>query len=295
VLLAATAGSEANAPVMVAAALERRYDAKVAAIQVMDLSNAALPTPLAGMFSFARDLIGDAPYAEDARARRSQFSDLLGQPNEWPVHIAVGLPAQEILRAAEREGAALIVMGIRRHGFADRVFRDETTLTVARRARAPVLAVVPELAALPHTAVVGVDFGPASARAARAALDLLAPPTEGAVASLLLAYVDSGPEDEATDATAGDAVIRRLGVAGAFEALVRELDAPRAVTVETAILRGAVGAQLLEFSVKRGAQLVAVGSQRHERFDQWLLGSVTTDVVRDGRCSVLVIPPSRPG
>jgi len=60
------------------------------------------------MFTLARDMIGDAPYAEDARARRRQFSELLGRPNEWPVHIGLGTPAKEILRCAERHGAALI-------------------------------------------------------------------------------------------------------------------------------------------------------------------------------------------
>jgi len=295
VLVAVKEGPELAAPVRVAAALARRYGAAVEAIQVIDISNAAFPTPLPSMFTLARDLLGDAPYAEDARARRRQFTDLLGEPNEWPVHIALGTPAQEILRYAERQGVALIVMGLRRHGFADRVFRDETTLTVARRARATVMGVVPELQGLPRRAVVGVDFGPASIRAARAALDVLAQPTDGEVASLLLAYVDPLPVDPVREETAGEVVVRQLGVAAAFEQLVRDLNAPPSVTVESAVLRGAPGAQLLELAVARSADLIAVGSQRHERLDRWILGSVTTEIVRDGRCSVLVIPPRRSG
>lgn len=295
VLVATRDGPDAVAPVIVAAALGRRYGATVEAIQVIDISNAAIPAPLPSLFTLARDLIGDQPYAADALARRRQLSEILGEPNEWPVHIALGTPAQEILRHAERQGVALIVMGLRRHGLADRVFRDETTLVVAQRAHAVVLAVVPALRGLPRCAIVGVDFGPASIRAARAALDVLLQPTDGAVASLVLAYVDSRADESARDETAGDAVVRRLGVAAAFEQLVRELDAPRAVRVESAVLRGSAAAQLLELATKRSAELIAVGSQRHERLDRWILGSVTTDIVRDGRCSVLVIPPRRAG
>lgn len=292
-LVAAKEGPELAAPVIVAGALERRYGATVEAIQVIDLSNAPLPTPLPSMFTFARDLIGDQPYAEDARARRREFSELLGKPNEWPVHVALGTPAQEILRFAERQGVALIVMGIQRHGLAHRVFRDETTLMVARRARASVLALMPELRGLPRTAVVGVDFGPASVRAARAALDVLDRPDPGETASLLLVYVDPRPDEATRDETAGEALIRRLGIAAAFDQLVRELHVPSTVSVESAVLHGPAGEQLLGFAASRAADLIAVGSQRHERLDRWILGSVTTEIVRDGRCSVLVIPPRR--
>jgi nucleotide-binding universal stress UspA family protein len=293
VLVAAKEGPASAASVLVAAALGRRYGAAVEAIQVLDITNAALPAPLPGIFTLARTLIGDEPYAADALARRHEFTALLGEPNEWPVHIALGTPAQEILRYAERQGIALIVMGLRRHSLADRVFRDETTLTVARRARAMVLAVVPELRGLPRTAVVGVDFGPASVRAARAALDVLAQPAEGASASLILAHVDPHPADPPREGTAGGELVRRLGVAAAFEQLVRELNAPSTVKVESTVLRGAAAQRLVEFAAERSAELIAVGSQRHERLDRWILGSVTTEIVRDGRCSVLVIPPRR--
>src|SRR5687768_1073332 len=237
IVVAVDGGAEGAGPVLVAEALERRFGAAVSAVQVMDLSNVPLPTPLPSVFTLARDLVGDAPYADDARARRRQFSDWIGMPNDWPVHISLGTPASEILRYADREQARLIVMGLRRHGIVDRALRDETTLTVARRARGAVMGVVPTLVGLPHSAVVGVDFGPASIRVARAALDVLAPPTSAGPVSLRLVYVDragSGVRDK----TAGEAVIERLGVAAAFEQLVAELNAPSGVTVEYAVRRG---------------------------------------------------------
>jgi universal stress protein E len=279
-------------PVRVASALESRYGSRVSAVQVLDVSDLPLPTPLPAAFTFARGLIGDGPYAEDARARRRQFSDWLGRPNEWPVHISVGAAAYEILRYAESQGAALIVMGLRHHGVVDRILRDETTLTVARLAHGAVLGVTPGLIGLPHRAIVGVDFGPASIRAARAALDILGhrPSAEGTM--LRLVYVDrSGVEGRHED-TAGEALIKRLGVDSAFEQLVRELAAPPGVHIECVTRHGPPAAELLACADESRADVIAIGSLRHERLERWILGSVTTEVVRDGRCSVLVIPPA---
>ena len=289
-LVAVTGGVGTAGSVAVASALEDRYAPDVSAIQVIDISDAPLLAPLPSMFTLARDMIGDAPYAEDARARRQQFSELLGKPNEWPVHIGLGSPAHEILACAEGHGAALIVVGLRRHRAPCRVLHDETTLTVARRAHGAVLAVVPELRGLPRTAVVGVDFGPASLRAARAALDVLARPTPDAPSMLRLVYVDANVFSGTREATAGEALIHQLGVKAAFELLIAELDPPAEVAVDWTATEGPAGSALLTFAAESRAELIAVGSLRHERLERWILGSVTTEIIRDGRCSVLVIP-----
>jgi nucleotide-binding universal stress UspA family protein len=290
IVVAVDGGAEGVAPVLVAEALQRRFAASVSAVQVMDMSAAPLPAPLPSLFTLARDLIGDAPYADDVRARRRQFSDWIGTANDWPVHVALGTPASEILRYAEREQAALIVVGLRRHGIADRVLRDETTLMVARRARGVVMGVVPSLLGLPRLAVVAVDFGPASIRAARAALDVLAPPTPAQPSSLRLVYVDRAGSG-VRERSEGEAVVEQLGVAAAFEQLAAELTVPPGVTVESVVRRGTPAEELLSYVEAVNADLLAVGSLRHERVERWLLGSVTTEVIRDGRCSVLVIPP----
>ena len=293
VLVAVTGGSDADGAIAIAHAIERRYGSGVLAIQVMDTSVVALPAPLPSAFTMARGLIGDAPYAGDELARQRQFAAITGEPNEWPVHVSVGTPSEEILRYARIEGVALITMGLRRHGVAYRVLDDETTLTVARHARATVLGVVPDLRGLPRRAVVGVDFGPASVHAARAALDLLARPVSHEGAALRLVYVDRRAGNDAEPETAGSALIARLGVHAAFEQLVRELDAPANVRVDCITLHGSPAQELLAFATETESDLIAVGSLRHERVERWILGSVTTDVIRDGRCSVLVIPPYR--
>ena len=222
-----------------------RYGSPVSAIQVLDTSQ--IPAPLPYAFGVARDLIGDAPYAADVRERRRQFAHWLGKEVDWPVHVDVGTPASEILKYAKDHGAGLIVLGLRRHGVVDRVLRDETTLNVARHARAMVLGVVPTLGALPRRAVVGVDFGPASIRAARAALDVLA--TDGGLAEspvLHLVYVDRNGDTR--ESNGGQGVIARFGVTAAFEELIRELQAHVRVRIEWAIRRGATFEELLAYA-----------------------------------------------
>ena len=291
-IVVAVSGDDAAAsPVRIAAALQRRFGSRVSAIQVLDTSDLPLLTPLPAAFTFARELIGDAPYANDARARRRQFSDWLGAVNDWPVHISVGAAAYEIERYAEREGAALIVLGLRRHGVVDRMLRDETTLTVARRARGAVLGIAPSLWRLPHRAIVGVDFGPASIRAARAALAVLATPTASDPSILRLVYVNRSGVEGAHQDTAGEQLIKHLGVDAAFDQLVRDLMVPPGVHVDCVTRQGPIAEELLACADQTRADLIAVGSMRHERIERWILGSVTTEIVRDGRCSVLVIPP----
>ena len=186
-------------------------------------------------------------------------------------------------------------MGLHHHGIVDRVLRDETTLTVTRRAHRAVLGVTPTLRALPRRAIVGVDFGPASLRAAQAALDVLAPATATDGATLRLVYVNSSGVDGGREDTAGEALIRRLGVEASFEQLVQELAPPPGVHVVCVTRHGAPASELLTCADENRADLIAVGSLRHERLEPWILGSVTTEIIRDGRCSVLVIPPSPGG
>lgn len=48
---------------------------------------------------------------------------------------------------------------------------------------------------------------------------------------------------------------------------------------------------LLKYADDAGAEMVALGSRRHERVERWLLGSVTTDVARDRAYQLLVARP----
>jgi nucleotide-binding universal stress UspA family protein len=205
----------------------------------------------------------------------------------WPHETAVGAPAAEIVRLAEAHGSDLIVLGLRAHAFLDRMFRDETALSVMRHASVPVLAVTPLTDRLPRRIAVAIDFSRASIAAARAALTLL--DDDG---SLMLVYVEPPAEPRAPEAE-GYTTIYAQGLAAAFTRLRQELSSRTKARIETVVLHGAVATELLSFAKRAEVDLIAVGSQRHSIARRAVVGSVTTALARAASCSLFVIPPGR--
>ena len=292
-LVAIDGGPASLAASRVAAAIADARGAVPHAVRAYDTTPVAIPAPASALIAAADALIGPEVHAPAVREVRAEVAGLVGRPVDWPVHVALGTPAGVIVRTAAETGAALVVMGIRRHGVLDRLAHDETTLNVMRGAACPVLGVTPALTVLPRRAVVGVDFGPASVRAARAALDLL-----DADGTLVLAYVEPlAAEDDVPGESGGD-VVYALGVEAAFDRLAADLVAAAPVTVRRvrvpAVPGRHVAEELLAVADAERADLIAVGSRRHDWLDRALLGSVTTDLARDGRHALLVVPPPPP-
>jgi nucleotide-binding universal stress UspA family protein len=292
VLLATDGSAEARAAARVVAALASEREAVPHVVRVLDVSAYPVPTPLPSVIAAADALVGRALREADADALRAELGRELGAKVDWPAYLGLGSPAGVVVHEAEHIGAELIVMGIRRHDFVERVLRDETTLTVMRRAHCPVLGVAPTLAGLPRRALVGIDFGRAGVRAARTALALLHP-----AGTMVLAYVQPPhpPHEFRREDAEGAEIVRTLGIDAAFRRLATELAAEAGVSVEPAVVDcrpgvGTVG-ELLALGDRVAADLLAVGSQRHRRIDRLLLGSVTTELARDGRHSLLVVPP----
>lgn len=209
-----------------------------------------------------------------------------GGAEHWPLVVVAGTPSEVITATAREIGATMIVMGLHAHGMLQRTLAGETALQVMRHADVPVLATTPWLQGVPRRIVVGVDFGSAGLRAARAALALLA---DGG--TLDLAFVDRPPYAPSDDGE-GDEVIHRKGVAAAFTYLREQLAAPMDVCVTTTVLDGAPSDALRQLATMTNADVIAVGSRRHGFMDRMLLGSVTADLVHDGRRSLLVVPPA---
>jgi nucleotide-binding universal stress UspA family protein len=223
--------------------------------------------------------------AEQEIAR--QLASCSSGAENWTRETVVGSPADEIARIAQARNADLIVMGLRPHAFLDRVFRDETALTVMRRAGVPVLAVTPLLRQLPRRIVVGIDFSRASISAAHAAMGLLDDGGE-----LLLAYVEP-PADPHPEASKSYRVMYTEGLLAALARLRTELVSRTDVTIETVVLRGAPSATLLSLAARTDADVIAVGSQRHSIARRAFVGGVTTTLARAASRSLLVIPPDR--
>jgi nucleotide-binding universal stress UspA family protein len=282
VLLATDASPAAVAAPRVAAALASRW-------RVTPNVCTVVPPPPVAIDPAGAAIVYSPALAEELRREVArQLESSAPAAVRWPREVGVGAPAAEIVRIAAARGSDLIVLGLRPHAFLDRVFRDETALTVMRQATVPVLAVTPFMKPVARRIAVAIDFSRASIAAARAALALL---DDGG--SLMLAYVEPPSEPRPADAE-GFTAIYAQGVAAAFTRLRQELTARANVRIESVVLHGGgVAPALLSFARRAEIDLLAVGSQRHSIARRAVVGSVTTALARAATCSLLVIPPGR--
>lgn len=286
VLIATDGSAGAVSAIHVALALATRHQAIIHVVSVVDTRPAPIPPPLDLALAMSDAVGGSAVHAQQMQDVRASLSQETGREIGWPVRITMGTPASAIVREAQRISAALIIVGLRRHGPVDRAIHDETALEVMRSATCPVLGVVPGTTELPVRVLAAVDFSETSLVAARTACALV-----GKGASVMLAYVTPLTAFFADD---GELVIHNLGVQAAFAKTRQEL-ARHDTTLDQVVLHhehsGTPAEMLLEYADGANSDLIATGSARHGRIDRWIMGSVSTDLVRDGRHSVLVVPP----
>lgn len=281
VLLATDASPAALAATRVAAALATRWSVTPHVCTVV-------PPPPMAFDPVGANIVYSPGLEQEMREEvERQVGAAAGGSLGWPRVTAVGSPAAEIVRLAEAHGSDLIVLGLRAHAFLDRVFRDETALSVMRHATVPVMAVTPLTQRLPRRIAVAIDFSRASIAAARAALSLL--DDDG---SAMLVYVEPPAEPRAPEAE-GYTTIYAQGLAAAFTRLRQELACRTKARIETVVLHGAVAPELLSFAKRAEIDLIAVGSQRHSIARRAVVGSVTTALTRAASCSLFVIPPGR--
>ena len=289
VVLFATDGSEATSGALqVALALASEHQAVVHVVHVVDTRSAPIPPPLDLMIAMGDAVGGSAVHEEQKRELRAALSSTAGREIDWPLEILIGNPANTIVHEAHRLGAALIVVGIRRHGTVDRALNDETAHKVMERADCPVLGILAGTTTLPSRILVALDFSATSLLAAHAARAVA-----GHGAQIALAYVApmsvTVPDD-------GERLLHTLGLEAAFARTIADL-ADDAIHVDHVVLHREQprdpAAIVLEYAASVGSDLIAAGSARHGRLDRLLLGSVSTAIVHDGRWSVLIVPPPR--
>lgn len=220
--------------------------------------------------------------------KNSELSVIMNalEPEEgWSHEVLVGRPARALAELAESRCAELLVLGRHQHGVLEQILGGETTLQAMRLSCVPVLAVGTKMRS-PKTALAAIDFSPGSIAAAKEALALL-----GSSGTLYLAYVEppaellpegfSLPSD---DRFPGDIVVW-------FRRLIEQLGEHSGVLIETSVLTGRPVPCILEFAERVGADIIAAGSHGHSRLERFLLGSVSTGLVRNAQCAVLVAPP----
>lgn len=201
----------------------------------------------------------------------------------WDVDVTVGDPAECIAQKADQLQAGLIVVGLGRHRFIDRLLGGETALRLIRRARVPVLAVASELETLPRTAVVAMDFSQASLASARVAARIV-----GEGGRVYLVHVippNSAPSPDRSWTVLHEArVIQRLG------RLAKQLRDESEAGVETRVLRGTPARRVPDFAREMGVDMIAVGPHGHDFFARLVVGDVSGRMVRTSGCSVLAFP-----
>lgn len=287
VVLLATDGTRGSAGALhIALALEAEHAAVVHVVHVVDTRSIPLPPPLGSLVAIGNELGGPAIHEEQIRELRAALSLTAGHPIEWPTAFLIGVPASAIVAEAQRLGAALIVVGLNHHGSVARAVSGETAHKVMQRADCPVLGIVPSATRLPTRALVAVDFSRTSLLASQAARAVV-----GRDAKLALAYVAPSAPGMPDD---GELILHKLGLETAFARTVHAL-AGR-VHLDHVVLHREPPRDpaeiILEYADSTESDLIAAGSARHGRLDRWMLGSVSTGLVHDGRRSVLIVPPA---
>ena len=286
VLLATDGSPASDGATRVAWELARAHGAVVELLHVVDTRPAPIPPPLDIVLALTDEEVRARTYDDQLKALRWRASHIVDEPVDWEARILLGTPARTIAREAEAIDAALIVMGLRRYGPHDRVGRDETTLATIRTATRAVLAVAPDAECLPSRVMSAMDFSPASVAAASLACAVMRDHGR-----LTLAYVP--PADGYRPGDDAD-IIHQMGLAAAFEHTCRPLRSGRC-RVDHIVLhhevRQSIASLLAAHAVSIHAEMIAVGSVSHGRMERWLLGSVSQDLVRDGRHTLLVVPP----
>jgi nucleotide-binding universal stress UspA family protein len=208
-------------------------------------------------------------------------------PDEVTIQVDDGPPDQAIVKAADRLGADLVVVGSTGAKGLRRLLLGSVAAGVVRHGHTSVL--VARAAPEDGPVLLAVDFSPASDAAAALAADevrrrkarlcvmhgveVLNPELALAEPGMVPSALMTIPTDEMSESA-------RKRLAG----ILAEL----AVDGEVEVVLGPAADSIVRVANERRAELVVVGNSGRTGLDRLLLGSVAAAVVRDAPCSVLV-------
>jgi nucleotide-binding universal stress UspA family protein len=285
ILLATDGAGKSGAALIAARLLARRLDVPLEVVSVLE-PQLAYGAALGGTPVYL-------PEVDDSRRERRQAAvlDFVARFSEGddppPVHIRFGAIADEIAEVARERQATLVVLGAAPHRRLNHMVGGERAARVLRSSSVPVLSVPPGFSALPQHAVVGVDFAPASVRAAQTALLLLADGGTLTLLHVISPLLGDMPLRDVEGRDPADA-IQTL-----FERLRDEIRpyVPKDVTVETLIRTDLDIDGILGGAAAVGADVIAVGTHGPRLLERIFLGSVASSVLHAAPQTVLAVPP----
>ncbi|MEW5966160.1 MAG: universal stress protein [Pseudomonadota bacterium] len=238
------------------------------------------------------------PPGADAEARaRARLADLAGilaaRHGLAAVEQAVvtGRAAAGIAARAREIGAGLVVLGAHGEGIVQELALGGTAIRVLRASPCPVL-VTRQPSERPYARVlVASDFSATATRALRLALALF----PGAALNTMHAY-SADQEGRMRLAGAGQADIERYRAQArevaerAMAAFVADADVLAAGSVAAKVGFGYAATVILEEVQRHDIDLLIVGKHGASALDEWVMGSVTLNLMHHATCDVLMVP-----
>lgn len=287
-LLAATDFSvDGNNAVRRAALLAYEHEAR---LHILHVLNAAGCKPLRDWFSPTLDFDLKAAQARDALRRLaveiSGAYDLTAS-----VEVIVGDPFETLMQASQH--VDLVVLGRRGHGRFKGLLVGRTVDRMLRICRRPVLVVKTSVEGTYRRVLVPIDFTASSDAAIRVA-DRMRRDTGLHV----FHAINSQREAVLRDADVPEHVIRetRLMEEGAINARMRRkvvrlgLDS---TPMNYALAYGSPVRSTLRHAHRLGADLIVAGKQGRSTLGRFLLGSVSSRVLSEATCDMLIVPQPR--
>lgn len=283
VVLATKPFDGTDAPLAVAQWLARREDRELHVVSVLEQRDAVA------------SVAGAPPlppyYFEEERASiaarmRETLASAMGTASSVRADVLDGPCARTVVEVAHDRGARVIVIGTGRHDSLGRFVYGERALQIVRLADRPVL-VVPRGASSGaiHRAIVAVDFSAVSLRAARTLIPML---SDGSTLTLVHVKpaIATGDEQGGPWNKASESRCENL-----FSRFVTLLPVPPSINVETKLLRGDAATALQQYAALCHADMIACGRRHnHSLVERFLVGSVSSALVRTVSCPVLIAP-----
>jgi nucleotide-binding universal stress UspA family protein len=235
----------------------------------------------------------DATYTESVEKRLRRFY-VPDRPVQIEYRTRGGLPAEEILSAAEENESDLIVMATHGRSGISRLLAGSVAEFVLRGAHCPVLALRSAESGVERAEDIGtilapIDLSEHSHDTARFARTL----ARDLGAQLVLLYV--APREVAVPGEIP--LIVDLGECRkALDALRTELDGTDLGSeIQVEIRQGDAISEILNVAETYGCGLIVMGTHGRTGLLRFLMGSVSEAVLRRSRCPVLVVKPPAPG